>query len=100
MVGERSGNIDEMLESLSKFYEEEFDVVVDGLSTVIEPLMIVVVGGLIGSLVVALYLPIFSAGDLVGSPRLQSLRLVDPDRQLLDAKPGRLRDQRWSRRNG
>jgi type IV pilus assembly protein PilC len=65
-VGERSGNIDEMLESLSKFYEEEFDVVVDGLSTVIEPLMIVVVGGLIGSLVIALYLPIFSAGDLVG----------------------------------
>jgi len=65
-VGEQSGNIDEMLESLSKFYEEEFDVVVDGLSTVIEPLMIVVVGGLIGSLVVALYLPIFSAGDLVG----------------------------------
>lgn len=66
MVGERSGNIDEMLESLARFYEEEFDVVVDGLSTVIEPLMIVIVGGLIGALVVALYLPIFSAGDLVG----------------------------------
>lgn len=65
-VGERSGNIDEMLESLASYYEEEFDAVVGGLTTVIEPLMIVVVGGLIGAMVVALYLPIFSAGDLVG----------------------------------
>jgi type IV pilus assembly protein PilC len=64
-VGERSGNIDEMLESLASYYEEEFDAVVGGLTTVIEPLMIVVVGGLIGAMVVALYLPIFSAGDLV-----------------------------------
>ena len=65
-VGERTGNIEEMLESLSRYYEEEFDSVVEGLSTVIEPLMIVLVGGMIGALVVAMYLPIFSAGDLVG----------------------------------
>lgn len=65
-VGERTGNIEEMLTSLAKYYEEEFDAVVEGLSTVIEPIMIVVVGGLIGALVVAMYLPIFSAGDLVG----------------------------------
>ena len=55
-----------MLTSLAKYYEEEFDAVVEGLSTVIEPIMIVVVGGMIGALVVAMYLPIFSAGDLVG----------------------------------
>ena len=65
-VGENTGNIEEMLESLSRYYEEEFDSVVEGLSTVIEPLMIVLVGGMIGALVVAMYLPIFSAGDLVG----------------------------------
>ncbi|MGB0965818.1 MAG: type II secretion system F family protein [Litorivicinus sp.] len=65
-VGERTGNIEEMLSSLAKYYEEEFDAVVEGLSTVIEPIMIVVVGGMIGALVVAMYLPIFSAGDLVG----------------------------------
>ena len=65
-VGERTGNIEEMLTSLAKYYEEEFDAVVEGLSTVIEPIMIVVVGGTIGALVVAMYLPIFSAGDLVG----------------------------------
>ena len=62
-VGERTGNMDEMLESIAKYYEEEFSAVVDGLSTVIEPLMIVFVGAMIGAMVVALYLPIFSAGD-------------------------------------
>ena len=62
-VGERTGNMDEMLESIAKYYEEEFQTVVDGLSTVIEPLMIVLVGAMIGAMVVALYLPIFSAGD-------------------------------------
>ena len=62
-VGERTGNMDEMLESIARYYEEEFQAVVDGLSTVIEPLMIVFVGAMIGAMVVALYLPIFSAGD-------------------------------------
>ena len=62
-VGERTGNMDEMLMSIAKYYEEEFDAVVEGLSAVIEPLMIVFVGAMIGVMVVALYLPIFSAGD-------------------------------------
>ena len=61
-VGERTGNMDEMLSSIAKYYEEEFTAVVDGLSTIIEPLMIVFVGLMIGLMVVALYLPIFSAG--------------------------------------
>ncbi len=65
-VGERTGNMEEMLNSIATYYEEEFDALVDGLSTVIEPIMIVIVGGLIGMMVVALYLPIFSAGDLAG----------------------------------
>ncbi|MDB3891923.1 type II secretion system F family protein [Alphaproteobacteria bacterium] len=64
-VGERTGNMDEMLTSIAKYYEEEFTAVVDGLSTIIEPLMIVFVGAMIGVMVVALYLPIFSAGDAI-----------------------------------
>jgi type IV pilus assembly protein PilC len=64
-VGERTGNMDEMLTSIARYYEEEFTTVVDGLSTIIEPLMIVFVGLMIGVMVVALYLPIFSAGDAI-----------------------------------
>jgi type IV pilus assembly protein PilC len=64
-VGERTGTIDEMLTSIAKYYEEEFTTVVDGLSTIIEPLMIVFVGAMIGIIVVALYLPVFSAGAAI-----------------------------------
>ena len=58
-VGERTGNMDEMLTSIAKYYEEEFTTVVDGLSTIIEPFMIVLFGTMIGIIVVALYLPVF-----------------------------------------
>jgi type IV pilus assembly protein PilC len=62
-VGERTGGMEEMLASIAKYYQEEFESTVKGLTTMIEPLMIVFVGLMIGMLVVALYLPIFSAGD-------------------------------------
>jgi type IV pilus assembly protein PilC len=62
-VGESTGNMDEMLSSIARYYQEEFESVVSGLTTIIEPIMIVFVGGMIGLMVVALYLPIFSAGD-------------------------------------
>ena len=55
--------MDEMLASIARYYQEEFEAVVSGLTTIIEPIMIVFVGGMIGVMVVALYLPIFSAGD-------------------------------------
>ena len=61
-VGERASNMDEMLTSIAKYYEEEFTTVVDGVSTIIEPLMIVLFRAMIWIMVVALYLPIFSAG--------------------------------------
>jgi len=64
-VGERTGNVDKMLQSIANYYEEEFDAIVKGLATIIEPVMIVFVGGLVGVLMIALYLPIFSAGSLV-----------------------------------
>jgi type IV pilus assembly protein PilC len=64
-VGEKTGGMEEMLSSIAKYYQEEFEAVVKGLTTVIEPLMIVFVGLMVGALVVALYLPIFSAGDAI-----------------------------------
>ena len=64
-VGERTSNMDEMLTSIAEYYEEEFTTVVDGASTIIEPLMIVLVRAMIWIMVVALYLPIFSTGDAI-----------------------------------
>ena len=65
-VGERTGNMEEMFTAIANYYEEEFDNVVAALSSIIEPLMIVLIGGIIGMLMIALYMPIFSMGDAVG----------------------------------
>ena len=62
-VGKCTGNMDEMFASIAHYYEEEYNAVVDGLSTIIEPLMIVFFGLIMGVMMVALYLPIFSAGE-------------------------------------
>lgn len=59
-VGEDSGALDQMLQSISEFYDREVETAADQLTSMIEPLLIVFVGGIIGSMVVALYLPIFS----------------------------------------
>ena len=64
-VGEHTGNMDKMLTSIAKYYEEEFTTIVDGLSTIIEPLMIMLFGTMVGIMMVALYLPIFWAGDAI-----------------------------------
>ena len=64
-VGERTSNMNEMLTSIAKYYEEEFTTVVDGVSTIIKPLMILLVRAIIRIMVVALYLPIFSTGDAI-----------------------------------
>jgi type IV pilus assembly protein PilC len=58
--------MEEMFQAISNYYEEEFDTVVKGLSTIIEPIMIVIIGAIIGALMVALYLPIFSMGQAIG----------------------------------
>jgi len=65
-VGERTGNMEEMFQSIANYYEEEFDGVVAALSSIIEPLMIVLIGAIIGVLMIALYMPIFSIGQAVG----------------------------------
>ncbi|MCA9410807.1 MAG: type II secretion system F family protein [Candidatus Omnitrophica bacterium] len=59
-VGEETGSIDTMLVKVAEFYEREVDDAVDGLSKLIEPLLIVVLGGIIGFIVIALYLPVFN----------------------------------------
>ena len=59
-IGEDSGALDTMLESIAEFYDREVETAADQLTSMIEPLLIVFVGGIIGSMVVALYLPIFT----------------------------------------
>ncbi len=58
-IGEESGSLDAMLTKVAEFYEREVNNAVDALSSLIEPLVMVVIGGMVGSLVVAMYLPIF-----------------------------------------
>ncbi len=64
-VGEQTGNMTEMLETISSYFEEEFDSTVEKLAQMMEPLMIVFLGGVIGFILVAMYLPIFKMGQVV-----------------------------------
>ena len=65
MIGEEAGTIDDMLNKVANIYEMEVDDAVDGLTTLIEPLIMVVIGGLVGSLIIAMYLPIFKMGSIL-----------------------------------
>lgn len=64
-IGEESGSIDHMLNKAAEFYEAEVDEAVKGLSSLMEPIIIVVLGTLIGGIVVSMYLPIFKLGQVV-----------------------------------
>jgi len=64
-IGEESGQLDAMSGKVADFFEAEVDDAVDGLSSLMEPLIMVVLGGLIGGIVVAMYLPIFKLGAVV-----------------------------------
>ncbi len=65
-IGEESGALDAMLSKVADFYEAEVDDAVSALASLMEPLIMVILGGLIGSMVVAMYLPIFKMGSVVG----------------------------------
>ena len=65
-IGEESGAIDSMLNKVADFYEAEVDDAVDALSSLMEPVIMVVLGTLIGGMVIAMYLPIFKMGQAVG----------------------------------
>jgi type IV pilus assembly protein PilC len=65
-IGEEAGSLDEMLDKTASFYEAEVDNAVDNLTTLMEPMIMAVLGVLVGGLIVAMYLPIFQLGAVVG----------------------------------
>ena len=65
-VGEQTGQLDEMFNSVASYYEEEFDQAVENMSALIEPIMIVFMGVMIGGLMIAMYSPIFNVGSIIG----------------------------------
>ncbi len=65
-IGEESGQLDGMLGKVADFFEREVDDAVESLSSLMEPIIMAVLGVLIGGLVIALYLPIFKMGSVVG----------------------------------
>ncbi|MHA3092316.1 type II secretion system F family protein [Acinetobacter brisouii] len=64
-IGEESGSLDAMLDKVASYYENEVDNAVDGLTAMMEPLIMAVLGVLVGGLVIAMYLPIFQMGSVV-----------------------------------
>lgn len=64
-IGEESGSLDDMLGKVADFYEQEVDNLVDGLSSLLEPLIMAILGVMVGGLVIAMYLPIFKLGSVV-----------------------------------
>ncbi|MCY1297411.1 Type II secretion system protein F [compost metagenome] len=64
-IGEESGALDEMLDKVASFYEAEVDNAVDGLTSLMEPMIMAVLGVLVGGLIIAMYLPIFQLGNVV-----------------------------------
>jgi type IV pilus assembly protein PilC len=65
-IGEEAGSIDSMLSKVADFFEAEVDDAVEALSSLMEPIIMVVLGTLIGGMVIAMYLPIFKMGQAVG----------------------------------
>ncbi len=64
-VGEDTGRLDDMLDTIARFYEDEFDKAVEGMIKLIEPMLIVFIGGIVGAILIALYMPIFKLGELI-----------------------------------
>lgn len=65
-VGEETGSLDQMLIKISDFYDDEVDRAVEGLLKMIEPMLMLFVGGAVGFVIIAMYLPIFKMGEVVG----------------------------------
>ena len=64
-IGEESGTLDDMLDHVAAYYESEVDTLVDNLTTLMEPIIMVVLGVMVGGLVIAMYLPIFNLGRVI-----------------------------------
>ena len=65
-AGEQTGGIDEMMDNVANFYESEVESTLSGLTSLIEPLLMVFLGIVVGGIVIALFLPIFKMGEIVG----------------------------------
>jgi len=64
-VGEDTGQMDEMLHKISEFYDQEVEATTEALTSLIEPLMIAFLGGIVGAMIIAMYMPIFKVFDLI-----------------------------------
>jgi len=64
-VGEQTGALDQMLNKIADFYEEEVDIAVAALTSLLEPIMMVVIGGMVGFMLIAMYMPIFEIAGKV-----------------------------------
>ena len=64
-VGEETGNLDGMLGKVADFYEDEVAAVIKALTSILEPVMIMVVGGIVGFIVISMYLPLFQLYDKI-----------------------------------
>jgi type IV pilus assembly protein PilC len=64
-VGEDTGSLDAMLHKISDFYDAEVEATTEALTSLIEPLMIAFVGGIVGAMIIALYMPIFKVFELI-----------------------------------
>jgi len=65
-VGEETGGLDTMLNKIADFYDQEVDTAVKGLTSMIEPLIIIILGVVVGTIVIAMFMPMFSMGEMVG----------------------------------
>lgn len=65
-IGEETGELDKMLMKVGEFYEDEVEQAIKGLTSMMEPLMIVVIGGMVGSILLSMYLPMFAVMDAIG----------------------------------
>ena len=64
-IGEESGSVDDMLNKAAEFYEDEVDQAVATLSSLMEPIIMVVLGSIVGFLLIAMYLPLFNIGNVM-----------------------------------
>jgi type IV pilus assembly protein PilC len=65
-VGEATGALDQMLAKIADFYDEEVDAAVEAMTALLEPFMMVFLGGVVGGMIIAMYLPIFQMASVVG----------------------------------
>jgi len=65
-VGEATGSLDSMLSKIADFYDDEVETAVNAMTSMLEPMLMVFLGGVVGGMIVAMYLPIFQIGSIVG----------------------------------